>query len=339
MLLGPILDRVAGKRLTEGKRLAIAADGALWYVPFAALLIPEREVSLIVEHEIVQVPSAAVLRELRRSRTGRSRPAGAVALLADPVFETTDLRVQAIQAARPSSAQEPRATATIAQAGPPPARDVWSDVFRGSGLSAREGTFERLPWTRQEADAIVEAAAERKVLRALDFRASRELATGTELSNYQVVHFATHGILDTQHPQLSGLVLSQIDEQGAPRDGFLRLHDVYQMHLSADLVVLSGCETALGKNLRGEGIVGLTHGFIHAGASQVLATLWPVRDRATAEMMRRFYRGLFRDGLSPSAALRQAQIEMSNERPWRSRFYWAAFVLQGDWADFSSTFR
>jgi CHAT domain-containing protein len=148
-----------------------------------------------------------------------------------------------------------------------------------------------------------------------------------------VVHFATHGILDTQHPQLSGLVLSRVNEQGEPRDGFLRLHDVYQMRLSADLVVLSGCETALGKNLRGEGIVGLTHGFFHAGAAQVLASLWPARDRATAELMRRFYRGLFHDGLPPAAALRQAQIEMWKERTWRGPFFWAAFVLQGDWQD------
>lgn len=333
MLLGPVLDRIAGKRL------AVAADGALWYIPFATLPIPARngsgEVPLIVEHEVVQVPSAAVLAELRRSRAGRPRPAGAVALLADPVFETTDGRFKAAQTGK----TQPRPEATVAQAEPPPSRDVWSDVFRGLRQSAGGEAFERLPWSRQEAEAIASEAAERQILLALDFQASRDLATSADLSAYRVIHFATHGILDTQHPQLSGLVFSQVSEQGEPRDGFLRLHDVYQMRLSADLVVLSGCETALGRNLRGEGIVGLTHGFLHAGASQVLATLWPVRDRATAEMMRRFYRGLFRDGLRPSAALRQAQIEMWRERSWRSPFYWGAFVLQGDWADFSSTVR
>src|SRR6185295_10539796 len=120
-------------------------------------------------------------------------------------------------------------------------------------------------------------------------------------------------------------------EQGNPRDGFLRLHDIYRMRLNADLVVLSGCETALGKNLRGEGIVGLTHGFFHAGSSQVLASLWPVRDRATAELMQRFYRGLFKGGLPAATALRQAQISMWKERPWRDPYFWAAFVLQGDW--------
>ena len=324
ILLGPVLDRIAGKRL------AIAADGALWYIPFAALLIPARdgsgsEVPLLLEHEIVQIPSAAALLEMRRSREAGPRRTGEVAVLADPVFQATDAR---LQAARTS----PRTEATVAQAGPPPAGDLWSDVFGKLRQSPGGEAFDRLPWSRREAEAIAGEAAPRQVLVALDFQANRDLATAPDLSAYRVVHFATHGLLDTQHPQLSGLVLSRVSEQGAPRDGFLRLHDIYQMRLSADLVVLSGCKTALGKNLRGEGIIGLTHGFFHAGAAQILASLWPVRDKATAELMRRFYRGLFQDGLSTAAALRQAQIGMwREERIWRSRFYWAPFVLQGDW--------
>ncbi|HVR97065.1 MAG TPA: CHAT domain-containing protein, partial [Thermoanaerobaculia bacterium] len=151
------------------------------------------------------------------------------------------------------------------------------------------------------------------------------------LSRYRIVHFATHGVLDTQHPALSGLVLSQMDARGQAQDGYLRLHDIYRLRLNADLVVLSGCETALGKTLRGEGIVGLTRGFFYAGTSQVLASLWPVRDRATAELMRRFYHALFREGLGPSAALRQAQLSLSKERAWRNPYFWASFTLQGDW--------
>jgi CHAT domain-containing protein/uncharacterized protein HemY len=312
MLLGPVLNRIAGKRL------AIAADGALWYIPFGAL--PTRtEVPLIVEHEVVQVPSAAVLREMRRSHAGRPRPAGAVALLADPVFEATDVRLKTARAAKPAT--------VIAQAAPPPSSDVWGRLRQ----SAEGSPFERLPFSRIEAETIAKEAPQRQVLLALDFQANRDVATGPDLADYRVVHFATHGLLDTQHPQLSGLVLSRVNEQGEPRDGFLRLHDIYQMRLQADLVVLSGCETALGKNLRGEGIVGLTHGFFHAGAPQVLATLWPVLDRATSELMRRFYHGMFHGGLRPAAALRQAQIAMSQEPRWHSSFYWGAFVLQGDW--------
>jgi CHAT domain-containing protein len=328
ILLGPVAGRL------QGKRLAIVPDGALLYVPFSALPVDAPEgtgaVPLIVEHEVVQLPSAAVVREIRRFRGERPQPTAALAVLADPVFETNDPRLQTA-VARVS----PKAETTRGAGGAPsPLRtdgDLWSD-FLGLPRQGGGGTsFARIPWTRREAEAIASEAAGREVLLALDFRANRGLATASDLSRYRIVHFATHGVLDTQHPALSGLVFSQVNEQGKLQDGFLRLHDVYHLHLNADLVVLSGCETALGKTLRGEGIMGLTRGFFHAGAAQVLASLWPVRDRATAELMQRFYRGLFRDGLPASTALRQAQISMWKERQWRDPYFWAAFTLQGDW--------
>jgi len=301
LLLGPVLGRIAGKRL------AVVADGALLYIPFAALPEPAADGGaspLIVGHEVVHLPSAAVVRELRRACVGRPRPPATLALLADPVFGVDDPRLQATRA-EPVSVK---------------------DSARLSGPS-----FSRLSWTGREAEAIASEARERSPLVARGFQASRELATGGGLDRYRIVHFATHGVLDTQHPVLSGLVLSQVDEQGRARDGYLRLNDVYRLRLNADLVVLSGCETALGKTLRGEGIVGLTRGFFHAGASEVMASLWPVRDRATAELMRRFYHALFREGLGPAAALRQAQIALWKERPWRDPYFWAPFTLQGDW--------
>jgi CHAT domain-containing protein len=122
-----------------------------------------------------------------------------------------------------------------------------------------------------------------------------------------------------------------VDRNGNPTDGFLRLHEVYDLSLAADLVVLSGCRTALGKEVKGEGLLGLTRGFLYAGASRVMASLWPVRDRATAELMRRFYRGLLQDGLPPAAALRAAQRSLRRDPRWRDPFYWAPFILQGDW--------
>jgi CHAT domain-containing protein len=146
-----------------------------------------------------------------------------------------------------------------------------------------------------------------------------------------VIHFATHGFLDSEAPELSGLVLSLLDGQGHPRDGFLRLRDVYNLDLSADLVVLSGCRTALGKDVRGEGLLGLTRGFLYAGASRVMASLWPVRDRATPELMRRFYHALLHDRLPPAAALRAAQLSLRREPRWRDPYSWAPFVVQGDW--------
>jgi CHAT domain-containing protein len=145
------------------------------------------------------------------------------------------------------------------------------------------------------------------------------------------VHLATHGLLDTEHPELSGVVFSLVDEHGTAQEGFLRLHEIYNLKWSAELVVLSACQTALGKEIRGEGLVGLTRGFMYAGAERVLASVWNVNDGATAQFMKRFYQGLFTKQLRPAAALRQAQVEMWKRAPTRAPYYWAAFVLQGDW--------
>jgi len=168
-------------------------------------------------------------------------------------------------------------------------------------------------------------------LKALDFRANRKLVMSDELSQYRVIHFATHGLLDSKHPELSGLVLSLVDESGRPQDGFLRLHEIYNLRLNAELVVLSACQTALGKEVKGEGLIGLTRGFMYAGTPRVMASLWQVDDAATAQLMKRFYRGISQEKLPPAAALRAAQIEMLKRKHWESPYYWGAFVLQGEW--------
>jgi len=168
-------------------------------------------------------------------------------------------------------------------------------------------------------------------LKALDFSASRATAQSQELSQYRILHFATHGLLNSRHPELSGLVFSLINEQGQPQDGFLRFHEIYNLKLNADLVVLSACQTALGKEVLGEGLIGLTRGFMYAGASRVMSSLWRVDDRATAELMKRFYHGMLREGLRPAAALRASQISMLKEKRWSAAHYWAAFTLQGEW--------
>jgi tetratricopeptide (TPR) repeat protein len=382
LLLGPV-----AASLVPGKRLAVVADGALLYVPFAALPLPAAETAaaraaplpasplasppaslqaaspatlsgsrgeredafatappLIVSHEVINLPSAAVVRELRRARAARSRAAETVAVLADPVFGADDVRLRtphppadsAASAASAASASSGAAATTAAStvsaaAAAASAGRAPAEVLGLRGPAGPGARFARLPWTRREAEVVAAEARGRDILVALDFAASRELATAGGLARYRVVHFATHGILDTRRPALSGLVLSRVDERGRPRDGFLRLLDVYHLRLDADLVVLSGCETALGETLRGEGIVGLTRGFFHAGASEVLASLWPIRDRATAELMRRFYHAMLHDRLAPAAALRQAQVSLFRERTWRDAYFWAPFVLQGDW--------
>jgi CHAT domain-containing protein len=157
------------------------------------------------------------------------------------------------------------------------------------------------------------------------------LVISGQLSQYRILHFATHGLLNNERPELSGLVLSLIDRAGNPQDGFLRLHEIYNLQLNADLVVLSACETGRGKEIKGEGLIGLTRGFMYSGAPRVVASLWNVDDLATAELMKLFYRGMLKDGLPAGAALRTAQLELSRQKRWASPYFWAGFVLQGEW--------
>ena len=189
----------------------------------------------------------------------------------------------------------------------------------------------RLRFTRQEAAAIMAVAPGEINLQALDFQASRRTAVSPSLAQYRIVHFATHGLLDSKHPELSGLVLSLVDPQGRSQNGFLGLEDIYNLNLPADLVVLSACETGLGKEVNGEGLVGLTRGFMYAGASRVVASLWRVSDIATAQWMGRFYQAMESEKMPAAAALRAAQITMWKQHRWRSPYFWAAFQIQGEW--------
>lgn len=302
IVLGPVADRI------RSKRLIVVADGALQYIPFAALPDPTGNQPLMVEHEIVSLPSASTLGLLRRELAGRRPAPKTVAVLADPVFGSGDPRVSGEQ-----------------QASAPDA-NLQRSVMETGLLS-----ISRLSSTRREADAIVALAQRGQSLEALDFDASRETATSTALAQYRIVHFASHGLLNAVHPELSGIVLSLVDRHGQPRNGFLQAHEVYNLKLGADLVVLSACQTALGKDVRGEGLVGLTRGFMYAGAPRVVAGLWRVPDRATAELMTRFYHGMLADHLTPAAALRQAQISIWKEGRWARPYYWAAFTIQGEW--------
>jgi CHAT domain-containing protein len=168
-------------------------------------------------------------------------------------------------------------------------------------------------------------------LGALGLDASKRTVAGAGLGRYRIVHFATHAVLDDEVPSRSGIVLSAFDADRRAQDAVLSLFDIYQLHLPADLVVLSGCRTALGREIRGEGLVGLTRGFMFAGAPRVVVSLWDVEDRATAELMKRFYAGLLVEALAPAEALRRAQLDLARDGRWSAPYYWAGFVLQGDW--------
>lgn len=314
LLLAPFWERVSGVR-----RLAVVSDAALHLVPFGALQVPPpgrgwdtpERLPLVEYCEVVDLPSATTLAAQRRRLEGR-QPAPKLALvLADPVF----------------AADDPRLGDSAEATGAVPA-----DVPRSAGEALLPAPgFARLRGSRREAEAIAGLAAGGEVRTVFDLAASREAALSGDLAAYRVVHFATHGVADTRNPELSGLVLSLVDGAGNPREGFLGLADIYDLDLGADLVVLSGCRTALGREIRGEGLMSLTRGFVYAGVPRVVATLWPAQDRAAAELMTRFYRAMWQDGLPPAAALRAAQRSLRAEPRYRDPYFWAGFVLQGEW--------
>jgi CHAT domain-containing protein len=195
----------------------------------------------------------------------------------------------------------------------------------------QQSAFSRLLFTRREARSILALAGRRPVLPLLDFKASRANLTSEQLGHYRIVHLATHALLNNERPELSGLVLSLVNEKGEPQSGFLRMNETYNLKLQADLVVLSACQTALGREIRGEGLVGITRGFMYAGAPRVVASLWKVDDEATAQLMKHFYERMLKRRMVPSAALRSAQSYMSKQKRWQSPFYWGGFVLQGEY--------
>ena len=308
IILAPVADQLGDQRLL------IVSDGMLQYIPFAGLSLPETTAEgagyqpLIVNHEIINLPSVSTVAILRQETATRQPLPKTVAIIADPVFSPEDERVSGTKTA---------STASIAQ---------MTRAAKDVGVE-----WERLPGTRQEAEAIMALVPEEERTESFDFQANRETVSSGELGKYRILHFATHGFANSQKPELSGVVMSLVDKNGNWQNGFLRLNDIYNLNLPVELVVLSACQTALGKNIRGEGLVGLTRGFMYAGAARVVASLWYVDDVATAQLMSQFYQGMLQDGLSPVEALRAAQLKMWQEEGSQSPYYWGAFTLQGEW--------
>jgi CHAT domain-containing protein/Tfp pilus assembly protein PilF len=312
-LLGP------AAALLQKKRLLIVADKDLQYVNFGALpapLLPTGEKNLnrplLINHEVINLPSASSFAIQRREIQNRTPAPKTLAVLADPVFKADDSRV--------AQAHKEESGAIL-------------NVGRGMAnqeIKLRRGSlYQRLAGSWKEAQTILQYVSEGDYLQAVNFDASLETATSEQLGDYRIIHFATHGVLNNSHPQLSSLVLSLVDRNGKEQDGFLQLHHVQNMKLRADLVVLSGCQTALGKNVRAEGLVGLSRGFMQAGAATVVASLWKIEDNASVRLMELFYRGMLKDRLRPAAALREAQRVMWEEG--RPPSQWAAFIIQGEW--------
>lgn len=296
----------------EGTQLVYVPDGALHYIAPGMLPAADGR-ELIRSWEVVTIPSVSVLAALRERGTS-SADARSIAIFADPVFRSDDPRVaQAKLAAASANAQQSEDSVVLRSA-------------EQSGLAA----LPRLRFSRREAEAITALAGD-GVRQALDFEASRSLLNEIDLTKYGVLHFATHGLVNSREPALSGLVLSLVGPDGEQRNGFLSLQEIYNLDLHARLVVLSACQTALGDEVRGEGLVGMTRGFMYAGANSVIASLWQVDDRATSMLMQNLYEQMLSEGRTPSAALRSAQLEMLDQERWAAPYYWAAFQIQGDW--------
>jgi CHAT domain-containing protein/tetratricopeptide (TPR) repeat protein len=328
MLLGPVVSQL-GKR-----RLIVVAEGALQYIPFETLPIdssdrqakasalanqslPEQMTTVVTEHEVVYLQSASMLAALRREKRLPEPLQKGIVVLADPVFAKDDPRVP-LEARREGNQSIPE----IAEL---------QRSLRDIGGQDGELAFSRLPSTLQEARMIVKAAPLGSTEVVTGFQANKTAAMSLSFGQHKILHFATHGIINNEHPQLSGIVLSLVDQLGNTESGFLRLPDIYKLNLDSDLVVLSACRSGLGKQINGEGFVGLTRGFMYAGARTVIASLWKVDDEATAELMSHFYDDMLREHLRPAAALQKAKQTMQAHPRWHHPYYWAGFVLQGEY--------
>jgi CHAT domain-containing protein len=316
MLLAPVSKELGNKRLI------IVADGALYYIPFEVLLAPtaistadsgETNIPLVAQHEIVYLQSASMLKALREAQQRALANSDGIAILADPVFEKDDPRVHLNTMSARNSNGELSKT--------PP------DLNHGNA----EIQLPRLFSTRDEAKMIVRAAPYGSSKVVTSFRATKAAVKTDDFNRHKILHFATHGLINDAQPEQSAIVLSLVDEEGNAQNGFLRLSDVYKLKLDANLIVLSACRSALGKEISGEGFVGLTRGFISSGAQDVIASLWKVDDEATAEFMNQFYQAMLRQQLTPTAALQKAKQSMQEHPKWNHPYYWAAFVAQGEY--------
>ncbi|MEH2198410.1 CHAT domain-containing protein [Nostoc sp.] len=354
LILAPVKDKLGTKRLV------IVADGALQYIPFAALadltsqpatlqgkeqkdklpypgmekVIPgdnRRGINvtpnipasgnnfnyqpLFVNHEIVNLPSASAIAIQRQELNARKQAPKTLAIFADPVYNSTDTRFTNTQ----NKQQNKQESIDI---------EVERSVLKRSGDTS---LFKRLLGTRTEAETILKLVPDSQNLQAFDFDANYTLATSSSLNQFRILHFATHGFVNDTNPELSGIVLSLVDKQGKNIRGYLRLGDLFNLDYPADLIVLSACETGLGKEIQGEGLVGLTRGLMYAGAERLVVSLWQVSDEGTSVFMQEFYKQMLQQGKPANQALRETQLKMWHQEKWRNPNYWAAFTFLGEW--------
>ncbi|BAY83479.1 TPR domain protein [Calothrix parasitica NIES-267] len=344
VILKSVKDKLAGKRLV------IVADGVLQQIPFAALhdltyqpqnnkyskqnqkdsscgnsgglRICDNNSSsnkindyqpLMLNHEIVNLPSASTIAIQREKIAKRNIAPKKIAILADPVYSYNDKQDKGQEETRSTELELERS------------------ALQRSAKSLNRKLWGRIPDTATEAKAILKLVPKESSFSAFRFDANYNFATSKNLNQYQILHFATHGFVNPDQPELSGIVLSLFNKDGQQIPGYLRLADLFEQDYPAELIVLSACETGLGKNVSGEGIVGLTRGLMYAGASRVALSLWQVDDKGTSVLMQEFYKQMLQENKNPAEALTAAQRKLWANPDWRNPYYWAAFTLQGEW--------
>jgi CHAT domain-containing protein/tetratricopeptide (TPR) repeat protein len=313
-------------------RILVVPDGALNYIPFEALVTQPGGTDyaalpyLVKTNEIAYAPSASVVAVIRKQSAAKST-SKSILLVADPVFNSDDPRAKGITTTTTTGADTRGlglSSALTDVAGTPSATST--------GAPAQGLMLARLQGTRTEAEQIAKLmqTSGGKADLLLDLNANEENVQIKDLKNYRVIHIATHGLLNAERPQFTGVVLSLVGNK--QYDGFLRTNEIFNLRLGAPLVMLSACETGLGKEKRGEGVIGLTRAFMYAGAPTVGVSLWSVADASTALLMSDFYkRMLTGQGMSPNAAMRESQKAMIDSKKYSAPFFWAPFVLVGDW--------
>ena len=298
-------------KLLTDKRLLIIGDGALRRFPVSALPLPGTDSPFLISNEISYAPSASTVSLIRMNHEKSQRTKhNEVLVFSDPVYSASD----------PRSSNTGR---TIKSSDD-------SDSSKAKGYPISPRTLNRLTASKAEGDAISANYSRSNVVNFTGHAASRRNFLALPHSEYEIIHLASHGLINEEKPELSGIVLSQYDETNRPQDSFLRFQDILGLKLNAKLVVLSACDTSVGENIEGEGLMSLTNAFLQAGAQSVISTSWKVDDNVTLELMQNFYESMSTNSSTPSEALRKAQIKMLRETPYKSPFYWAAFAVQGD---------
>ncbi|MGB7377956.1 MAG: CHAT domain-containing protein, partial [Rivularia sp. (in: cyanobacteria)] len=272
---------------------------------------------LMLNHEIVNLPSASTIAIQREKIAKRKIAPKKIAILADPVYSSNDERITG-----KSSSYDLDIDINT---------QLERSALKRSAKSLNREGWSQLPNTLIEAQEILKLVLSSVSLQAFSFDANYKWATSKDLNQYQILHFATHGFVNPDQPELSGIVLSLVNKDGQQIPGYLRLADLFEQDYPAELIVLSACQTGLGKDVSGEGVVGLTRGLMYAGAARVALSLWNVSDEGTSVLMQEFYKQMLQENKTPSQALRAAQRKLWANPDWRNPYYWAAFTLQGEW--------